>query len=279
MPFDGDLHFPRASASDQSLLLEIHGQPVDEITEQPFDLRLAEFHPAARERVSAGSLGEWRTELNRWAHDQGFPAPLTERLRSRWNVRLGTRLLEDTEALPERENPAVWSWIAIHLLPHFVVYRWGWPAATPNGAPTRRSSWDRFGSSQKNALFLARYRVLVHGPELAEKALEQEFQSVEYRTAFGLDRRVARVILETLVSEAEDSRSNYGSQGSTRSDDADDVCVELRLINSLRPFSFLSDARIEQIVRETIERLPEIRDPRKEARRRKNKPSGPELAL
>lgn len=277
MIFEPNVHFPRSSGGDWTRLRELHGRAPDEFTSEPFDLRSAEFHPAGEVRVSHARLEEWRYELNRWAFDHGFPGKLNEERRSRWDVLLGEKILEDTSEHPEAENPAIWCWIATHLLPHFVVHRWGWPEAKDGAPPETRGAWSRFGATDKNNFVMVRQRVLVYGADLAARASEQEFQSIQYRPAFGLDRRVARAILEALVEAASDPDSNYGRQGSTRSDDADDVCVELRIINSLRPFCFMSTERIRAIVRETIERLPEIRDPRKEARRRANKPTGPEL--
>ncbi len=271
MAFGADILFPRSRGSEWTTLLDLHGRSLDEIADSPFDLRRSEFHPAGAQRVSDGQLRGWRSDLNRWAYDHAFPAPLNEKMRSKWDVALGQRLLDDTSELAEGDNPAVWCWLATHLLPHFVLYRWGWPNFVDGQAPRGRAPWARFGPTDKNGLLMARQRVLVYGADLTRRASEQEFQSIQYRPAYGLDRRVARVVLETLVDAVDDPDSNYGRQGSTRSDDADDVCVELRVINSLRPMCFMSDQQIRHLVEATIERLPEIRDPRKEARRNATK--------
>lgn len=262
---------PRANSADAITLDALWRSPLEEIARLDVDLKHALFHPSFDERVETSRLLSWRDDLDSWASDMGYPNKMSERRRAAWDVALGERLLTDTAELSEAEDPTVWCWLATHLLPHLVVYRWGWPAGSPETGPTGRDPWTRFGPTDKNGLLLARQRVAIYGRELALHASEQEFQSIQYRPAFGLDRRVARVILEILVEAAQDMSSNYGRQGSTRSDDADDVCVELRIINSMRPFCFLSDDAIAEIVRETIERLPEIRDPRKEARRNRDK--------
>lgn len=270
-PFASNMLFPRSRGSDWPALRELHGRSLDDIATVPIDLRRAEFHPSAALRVTEQQLLGWREELNSWAYDNAFPSKLDEKMRSRWDVRLGQRLLADTDVLPEADNPAVWCWLATHLLPHFVIYRWGWPALVDGTLPTNRSAWARFGPSDKNGLLLARQRVLIYGSDLAARATEQEFQSIQYRPAYGLDRRVARVVLKTLVEAAADPSSNYGRQGSTRSDDADDVCVELRVVNSLRPLCFMTDEKLRSVVLDTIDRLPKIRDPRKEERRNAGK--------
>jgi len=257
--FDTTVHFPRSGSLDWQALLELHGSAPDSIAECPISLRYAQFHPAGERHVTEGELAEWRKDLNGFAFDNGFPSQLNEERRSRWDVLLGARLLEDTRCLPEAEHPAIWSWLATNLFPHFVVYRWGWPARQGDQPPHGREPWARFGDSDKNALLLARKRIRAYGPDLARKASEQEFQSIQYRPAFGIDQRVARVVLETLVTAWEAQDSNYGKKGGTRALDANYVCIELRLINSLRPLAFAADSEIISIVDEIIDRLPVLR--------------------
>jgi hypothetical protein len=223
------------------------------------DLRHAEFHPAGSRRVTQAELLEWRDDLNRWAKEREFPSALNMARRSTWDVELGQRLLADVEGIPEAHHPDVWCWIATHLLPHLVVYRWGWPAARNGQAPTGRSAWARFGGDLRNGLRLAMHRIQTYGPDTAAKASEQEFQSIQYRPAFGLDPRVARIVMDTLLDCYDDPDSNYGKHGGTRALDNDDVCIELRLINSLRPLCFATDAQVREIVLDVVERLPSIR--------------------
>lgn len=257
--FESNMHFPRSSGLGWRSLVAAHGATAEILASQPLDLRHAQFHPAGERRVSEPELIAWRDDLNAWAYDRGFPAPLNEARRSTWDVDLGTRLLEDTRHLPESQHPAVWCWLAIHLLPHFVVYRWDWPAKHEGQVPTGRTPWSRFGNSDKNGLLLARQRIATYGAELATEATEQEFQSIQYRPAFGIDQRVARIILHALIAAFKNDGSNYGKNGGIRSLDADDVCIELRLINSLRPFCFASDEEITAIVDDVTDRLPSIR--------------------
>jgi len=103
------------------------------------------------------------------------------------------------------------------------------------------------------------HRILTYGPDLAARASEQEFQSIQNRPAFGLNQRVARVVMQTLVDAYDDSNSNYGKNGGTRALDNNDVCIELRVINSLRPLCFASDDSVIEIVKQVVERLPDLR--------------------
>lgn len=259
--FAGPSHLPRAGAQYWQPLAELHGTSLDDLENLSIDIRRAEFHPASELRVTEAELLAWREDVNAWAHDWGYPSKLTDARRSEWDVQLGSRLLADTSSLPEAQHPSVWCWLATNLFPHFGVYRWGWPEKRGDDAPTGRTAWARFGPSDKNGLLLVRQRIQVYGPELTLKATEQELQSIQYRPAFGLDPRVARVVLETLLAEWEDPTSNYGKNGGTRALDADDVCIEVRVINSLRPLCFATDDEIVSIVKDAVERLPSYRKP------------------
>lgn len=251
---------PRASGNTAwRPLLELHGQVPEKLIDNPFDLRRAEFHPAGDTRVTEKALQGWRDDLNVWAYEHRFPGQLDSERRSEWDVDLGLKLLDDTREIPEVLHPDVWCWLAVHLLPHFVVYRWGWPTATNSELPTGREPWARFGTDLRNGLRLTLHRIITYGADLAHRASEQEFQSIQYRPAFGLDQRVARVVLRTLVDENDDPSSNYGKNGGTRALDANFVCIELRLTNSLQPLCFSSDARVADTVRSVIEELPELR--------------------
>lgn len=258
--FGSDDSLPRMQVCDvPGTLADAYGRPADQITEQPFNLKRAHFHPRGVERVTEGRLEEWRQDLNRWAWDRGFPATLDSRARSLWDVSLGGRLLADVGEIPELLHPRVWCWLATELLPHFIVYRWEWPREVDHQVPAQPNAWRRFGDRPENGLRLALHRFSVYGEEVCLRATEQEFQSLRNRPAYGSDPRVARVVLHCLVEAADDPRSNYGKSGGTRALDANYVCIELRLVNSLRPLCFMTDNAIEHIVAETIERLPELR--------------------
>lgn len=258
--FEDDTHFPRASGSGTwRPLRDLYGKGAEQLIEIPIDLKRAEFHPAGGHRVTESRLLEWRADLNDWAYDNGFPAKLNGQRSSDWNVALGLRLVTDTRNIPEALHPAVWCWLATNLLPHLVVHRWGWPALVDGEPPDGREQWARFGLDLRNGLRLAVHRIVTYGPELARRATEQEFQSIQYRPAFGLDQRVARLVLWSLVEAVDDPRSNYGKHGGDRTNDANDVCIELRVVNSLRPLCFASDSQVVRIVHEIIDRLPTLR--------------------
>lgn len=260
--FEDDTHFPRASGSGTwRQLLDLYGKSAEQLIDLPIDLKRAEFHPAGGHRVTEARLLEWRADLNDWAYDNGFPAKLNGQRISDWNVALGMRLLTDTRNIPEALHQGVWCWLATNLLPHFVIHRWGWPASSDGEPPNGREKWARFGLDLRNGLRLAVHRIITYGPELTGRATEQEFQSIQYRPAFGFDQRVARIVLSALVEAFHDPRSNYGKDGGDRTDDANDVCMELRVVNSLRPLCFASDAQIAGVVHEIIDRLPSLRRP------------------
>lgn len=259
--FSADQHLPRPLPGPAwEPLRNLHGRKPHEIEKNEFNLREATFHTPDR-RVSDKQLTDWREDLNRWAYDRGFPANLDDAKRSDWDVAIGVRLLADTKHMPEGLNGDVWCWITTHLLPHLVVYRWGWPAAVDREAPIGQAKWDRFGPTLKNGLRLAVHRIVTYGEDIARRATENEFQSIQYRPAYGLDQRVARLILGTLVEASEDPSSNYGKGNGNRTLDSNLLTKELRVLNSMRPLCFASDSAVVNTVRSVIDRLPDLRPP------------------
>lgn len=263
-PFGPDTHFPRASAPESArALVSIYGRRLDDIRELPLDLKVAEFHPLGKERVSEQGLLGWRNELNDWAANEGFPSEMDSNRRSEWDVLLGQRLIEDLRDAPEFLHPDVWCWIATFLLPHFVLYRWGWPKPIEGEPPKAVKTWARFGADARNGLRIAVNRILLYGPEISLKASEQEFQSIQNRPAFGADPRVAKVVMSAFMQALDDPDSNYGKNygdvPGDRSRDNNLACMELRLINSLRPLCFESDETINEITLDVVKRLPDLR--------------------
>lgn len=262
--FDPTTFFPRSSGSSFCRqLVEIFDLDLDQLANIDVDLRNAEFHPSGERRVDKDELIKWRDSLNEWAYDQGFPSPMNLVQRNNWDVDLGVKLLDDLRVIPESSHPGVMCWIAVHLLPHFIVHRWGWPEKHNGQAPTARSKWARFGPDPRNGLRVAMHRVRTYGPDIARRANQEEFQSIQNRPAFSLDSRVARAILSTIVDALEDPNSNYAKnddgQRVLRRMDANLVGIELRLINSMRPLCFVSDDGVAEIVRGVIAQLPELR--------------------
>lgn len=263
--FGADAFFPRLIGNSfWQPLAELRGTGLDELSETGIDLRRSVFHPNAEYRVSEDELTRWRTDLNSWAYDQGFPNQMSRRQRNQWDVELGIKLIGDTEDLPESLHPEVWCWIAVYLLPHFVVHRWGWPDLDKEGGiPRGRSKWARFGPDARNGLRLAMHRVDTFGADAARRAEQEEFQSIQNRPSYSLDRRVSRVILEALLDALDDESSPYGKNDDgkigNRRIDANNVGIELRIINSMQPLCFASDDQIKAIMADIIDRLPELR--------------------
>ena len=263
--FESNTYFPRTSGNSFWRPLAAQRKTnLDDLSKIDIDLRRAEFHSQGERRVTGEELLAWRAELNDWAYDLGFPNDMNSAQKSNWDVELGTKLLDSLHGQPEYLHPDVLCWIAVNLLPHFVVYRWGWPTVMGNGEPPiGREKWNRFGTDHKNGLRLAMHRVMTYGPDIARRANQEEFQSIQYRTAFSLDRRVARAILSAIVDGLDDPKSNYGKndngQPGDRREDANLIGIELRFINSMRPLCFASDEDIREIVNDTISRLPDLR--------------------
>ena len=71
--FTDQHYFPRATSSESVRSLVAlrgtspRGTPVEDLLDVPFDLKQAQFHPNATNRVDEDALLTWRVELNSWA--------------------------------------------------------------------------------------------------------------------------------------------------------------------------------------------------------------------
>ena len=258
--FKDDQFFPRARGNSfWRDLVEKRTTSLDTLAEQPFTLSTADFHPAGNLRVSESELREWREDLNRWAYDNGFPSAMNAEQRNAWDVDLGVKLISDVQLMPEARHPDVWCWIAVNLLPHFIVHRWGWPNNKDGSSPEGSSKWARFGPTGRNGLILAINRVELFGEDIARKAQQEEFQSIQYRSSYSLDPRVARVVMNTLIDSRADESSSYARNGGTVRIDANLIGIQLWIANSMRPLCFVDNEEIQSIIHEIMKRLPELR--------------------
>lgn len=210
------------------------------------------FHVGGGRATDAQLLG-WRRDLIGWATETfGYPGTLhgADR-RSEWIVALGEQLRDDTEGMPEAGHPEVYSWLASYLFPDLVVWRWGWPRGDGPDPPVGAAKWRRFTTHQRNALRLAWWRVALLGADIARSAIEDEFQAVLERPAFGNDPRVAAAVLATLIDEAESARGASLGRGKL----AQLVGKELRADNALRPLRLVPSRDIVTRTQAVIERV------------------------
>lgn len=206
--------------------------------------------------VAVAALRDWRESLIGWASDEwGYPGPLGgDRRKAEWNVALGRRLVADLDGVPEAGHPEVHAWLASRLVPDLVQWRWGWPAVDPETGQFELGArrWSRFGTGLRNGLRAMWWRSTHLGDEVAEDAIEDEFQAVIERPVLGNDPRVARIVLEVLIdSSAKEGRSSDIGRGKA----AQEVMKLVREHNALRPLRFLSDDQVRESVVADIDRF------------------------
>lgn len=241
--------FPRLKASRATHLLarqEVLTLADLELWRFP-DLSVEQFAPTGPSKISLLELSALRSALDAAARDAGYPS-VGDDARRQFD-RKATRLLGERE-LPEDEmlRPDTWGWIAIHLVPHLVRWRW----QNQNGVVT---SARYCGIVQRNAIGRLWYRayVLDQGPEfadrweLADAVTEDAAMSLLERTTLASDRRLSRSIMRHWISASGAS----GLEGRLR-----EGLIRVRIEAVLRELAVLDEKDLDLVVAEALAMPP-----------------------
>lgn len=211
------------------------------------DLSVEQFAPTGPSKISLLELSELRGALDAVAREAGYPA-VGDDARRQFDRR-ATRLLGVRE-LPEDEmlRPDTWGWIAIHLVPHLVRWRWQNPSGIVT--PTRYC-----GILQRNAIGRLWYRayVLDEGPEctdrwaLADSVTEDAAMNLLERTTLASDRRLSRRIMRHWISV---------SGGSGLDDRLREGLIRVRIEAVLRELAVLDDTDLDAVIAEALAMPP-----------------------
>jgi hypothetical protein len=241
--------FPRLKASRATpMLARQQALALADLERWPLpDLTSEQFAPTGPSKISLSELAALRVALDGAAREAGYPASEDEARRQ--FDRKATRLLGERE-LPEDEmlRPDTWGWIAIHLVPHLV--RWRWQNEAGNVTPARYC-----GIVQRNAIGRLWYRayVLDEGPEhadrwaLADALTEDAAMNLLERTTLASDRRLSRSIMRHWAS----ATGGTGLEGRLR-----EGLIRVRIEAVLRDLAVLDDKDLDAVVAAALAMSP-----------------------
>lgn len=214
------------------------------------------FAPTGGQRVSEAELIQLRRDLDTVATATGFPAdsPLARQQFDRQAARLlGAADLPPGEML----RAETWAWIAVHLVPHLVQWRFGGTDGT--------AAVERFaGSLQRNAIGRLWYRAWVFdaGPgsasrfDLIDHLPEDATVAILERTTIASDHRLARVLAECWVRHRDEAPSQ--AEALLRQS-----AIRVRVAAVIRELTVLDDRElgeaIERVLSETASILAAAR--------------------
>lgn len=157
------------------------------------------FAATGMQRVSASELKSLQEELRRRMEEAGYP---DGGLEARANVdrAIARALVELDLPVGEMLRPDVWTWMSVHLLPDYLVWRW----AKPDGTITEARV---IGSIHRNALGRLWLRGVVFDRGsasgdrwgLVERIPEDAALAILERTTVSADHRLARAVAQAWI--------------------------------------------------------------------------------
>ncbi|MEY4599139.1 MAG: hypothetical protein RLZZ445_1936 [Pseudomonadota bacterium] len=163
------------------------------------DLSTETFAASGLPRVTASELLELRERLNGVMEAAGFPAV---RLETRQAVDLGIAKALATWGFPKGEmlRPDVWWWLCVHLMPHYVFWRW----QKTDGSITENRV---IGAYVRNALGRLWYRATVldlgtESPDrwkLLDRINEDASTALLERTSVSSNDRLSKCLTEVWL--------------------------------------------------------------------------------
>jgi hypothetical protein len=198
------LTYPRLpSALARLLLQEEKDLPVEELdrfigTSHPRQ----EWHPTISARVTTVELEQLRSTVLDIARGHGFPQPQPRGGHSLFDRQLAAYLWDQMHLVPaEAAAGGVWSFLSLVLLPDIAAWRY------PERHPGRFVGRDvLIGTSNRHVFGRLWVRAYVFGPELLHRLIEDNFEGIFGRPAFGGNVRIARAIGATMVRTIDEHR-------------------------------------------------------------------------
>jgi hypothetical protein len=201
-----------------------------------------EWHPTISTRVTAVELDELRSTVLDIARAFGFPERQPRGGHSVFDRQLAVYLWQEMRLVPaEAAAGGVWSFLALVLLPDVAAWRY------PERHPTRFIGRDvMIGTSNRHVFGRLWVRAYVFGPELLHRLIEDNFEGIFGRPAFGGSIRVARAIGTTMVRTIDEQKVT-NSQELLR----DAMKRLLRLAGIVR-FNALDDGQLSDLLDEAF---------------------------
>lgn len=233
--------YPRLRPSRAAqILLRQEGLGLDELGRWPLpDLTREMFAPTGPAKITADELLELRAALDRVALESGYPADSAEHRRL-FDRNVARLLGEHDLPVDEMLRADTWTWIAVHLAPYLV--RWRWQDAAGSVTTARYN-----GILQRNALGRLWYRAHVLDQGVAHEnrwalsdALNEDaaVQLLE-RTAIASDRRLSRCVMKHWIE------SGTGSNAEALLREA---LIRIRIQGVMLELAVLEDAELDALV-------------------------------
>lgn len=229
--------FPRLSAAQAQRILSTRvGKSINELEESPLpSLETERFAPTGPPRVQMAVLQHLRERLTTLARSAGYPIRSEQSFRSfdgQCAILLGDFGLPPGQAI----RSDTWAWIAVHLVPHLVEWRFG---KSDKPASPRRYA----GILQRNAIGRLWYRAHVMcepGDNDRWSTLgfvnEDAHVAVLERTSIARNHRLARAIIRRWAS-------NGGGEQVLRI-----ALIRVRLQVMMLELSVLDDGQLRSVI-------------------------------
>lgn len=201
-----------------------------------------EWHPTIPTRVTQAELAELRSTVVDIARAHGFPQPQLRGGLSLFDRQLAVYLWEHMHLVPaEAAVGGVWSFLSLVLLPDVAAWRY------PERHPGRFIGRDiMIGTSNRHVFGRLWVRAYVFGPELLHRLIEDNFEGIFGRPAFGGSVRVARAIGTAMVHTIDEYKVS-NSQELLR-----DAMKRLLRLASIVRFNALDDDQLDALLNEVF---------------------------
>lgn len=229
--------FPRLTAAKAERIILARGgvrslDALERISMPPLDTQA--FAPTGPQRVDESFLHDLRAGLDAIAKAAGYPQRQEETLRT-FDAKAAVFLGELELPLGEAIRSETWAWIAVHLAPHLVQWRWG--------KDDKPASEKRYaGILQRNALGRLWYRAYVMREEEGDPWMtlglvnEDAHVAVLERTSIARDHRLAKSIIKHW-------RKLGGGEDALRQ-----ALIRVRLRLLLQDTAVLSDIQLDRVL-------------------------------
>jgi hypothetical protein len=201
-----------------------------------------EWHPTISPRVTRAELDRLRRATLDIAGAHGFPEPKLRGGHSLFDQQLAVYLWQQMQLVPaEAAVGGVWSFLSLVLLPDVAAWRY------PDRNPARFIGRDTLvGTANRHVFGRLWARAYVFGPQLLPQLIEDNFEGIFGRPAFGGNIRVARAIASSMASTIDEHKVS-NSQELLR----DAMKRLLRLAGIVR-FSGLDDNQLRELIDEVF---------------------------
>jgi hypothetical protein len=201
-----------------------------------------EWHPTIPTRVSEAELAELRSTVLDIARANGFPQRQPRGGHTMFDRQLAVYLWEHMRLVPaEAAAGGVWSFFSLVLLPDVAAWRY------PERHPSRFIGRDvMIGTANRHVFGRLWVRAYVFGPELLHQLIEDNFEGIFGRPAFGGNVRLARAIGMTMARTIDDHKVT-NSQELLR-----DAMKRLLRLASIVRFNALDDDQLRAVLDESF---------------------------